>query len=93
MIIWSEWGFLVAVIVFVSSLLMEIAVESRFNDDSYYQTQAWPLALALVIAGAICWFWGKGLNQAGSRHRLFFIPMQYWGPILGVIAVVVFFTR
>lgn len=28
-----------------------------------------------------------------KKHSLFFIKMEYWGPILGVIAVVTLITR
>jgi len=31
---------------------------------------------------------GKEMVLDRSRHRLFFIPMHYWGLILGVIGVV-----
>jgi hypothetical protein len=111
MIIWSGWGFLVAVIVFAASLLAEFSVESSFHDDTYYQSQGWPLAMALACSAIVTWWLGSYLNrqpgrtvidkQTGreeilggmNRHRLFFIPMQYWGPILGVLAVVTYALR
>ncbi len=31
----------------------------------------------------------RGVN----RHRFFFVPMQYWGPILAVLAIVSFALR
>lgn len=109
MIIWSGWGFLVAVFVFGASLAMEIVTESLAGDDTLYQTQAWPLALALVAAGIATWFVGKYLNARGARividkatgkeltidgrHNFFFIPMHYWGPVLIVLAVLAFVLR
>lgn len=105
MIIWSGWGFMVAVVVFVSSLISELVVEAYFRDDTYYQTAAWPLALALAISGVVAWAWGTRLNQRPTgaepaasqwltaRHRLFFIPMQYWGPILIVGSVAVLIAK
>jgi hypothetical protein len=111
MIIWSGWGFMVAVLVFALSLATELGVESYFGDDRYYQTHAWPLAAALLVAAAVTWLWGSRLNrgpgrtvidkQTGreeviggpGRHRLFFVPMQYWGPILAVGALVSLILR
>lgn len=103
MIIWSGWGFLVAVFVFGASLAMELVTESLTGDDNFHQTQTWPLALALVAAGLATWIVGQYLNARGGhtvidkatgkeltiggRHRFFFIPMQYWGPALIAVAV------
>jgi hypothetical protein len=53
-IIWSGWGFLVAVIVFGASLATELVTEA-VGDDRFYQTQAWPLALALILSGVTIW--------------------------------------
>lgn len=88
MIVWSGWGFLVAVFVFGASLAMEIVTESVTRDDGLYQAHAWPLALALVLAGIATWVVGSYLNArgGGGRHRFFFIPMHYWGPALIVLA-------
>ncbi len=109
MIIWRGWGFLVAVFVFGASLAMELVTESLTGDDDLYQTQAWPLALALVAAGIATWFVGKYLNAKGARtvidkatgkeltiggrHDFFFIPMHYWGPALIGLAVLPFVLR
>lgn len=110
MIIWSGWGFLVAVFVFGCSLVMELLVSSITGNENYYQQAIWPLALALILSGVISWFMGKRLNKPGvktlidkdtgeevilknKRHRLFFIPMEYWGPILVVIALIYVITK
>jgi hypothetical protein len=109
MIIWSGWGFLVAVIVFGASLTMEFATEAFFRDDRFYQTHAWPLALALALSGAIIWTLGKYLHARGARvvidmstgkeltmdarHTFFFIPMRYWGPLLLALSIVPFVVR
>jgi hypothetical protein len=55
MIIWRGWGFLVAVFAFGASLAMELITESITEDDDFYQTEAWPLALAFVAAGVVIW--------------------------------------
>jgi hypothetical protein len=109
MIIWSGWGFLVAVIVFGASLAMEVVTEALTEDALFYQTHAWPLALALALAGVITWGLGKFFYARGARrmtdqgagrtvatndqHRFFFIPMHYWGPILFALAAVSLVAR
>jgi hypothetical protein len=106
MIIWKGWGFLVAVFAFGASLAMELLTESITGDSDFYQKEAWPLALALVVAGVVIWFVGKALHARGARtvidkatgreltiggsHTFFFVPMQYWGVVLIALAALPF---
>ena len=101
MIIWSGLGFLVVIFAFGCSLVMNLLISPLFG-HGYYQTHAWPLAFALVVAGVLTWFVGNALNrrrgkiyidketgrevQLRTNHSLFFIKMHYWGPILLVLA-------
>jgi hypothetical protein len=109
MIIWRGWGFLVAVFAFGASLAMELITESMMGDDDFYQREAWPLAVAFVVAGVVTWFVGQTLNARSSRtasdtvpggerttsaaHSLFFVPMQYWGVLLIALAALPFVLR
>lgn len=95
MITWSGHGYLVAVITYGISLLTEVVTESAFADEQYYQREAWPLALALFAAGSVLLPIGRRLNSADGygRHSLFFLPVQWWGPILLMAALVVFIQR
>jgi hypothetical protein len=102
MIIWRGWGFLVAVFAFGASLAMEVVTESMTGDDGFYQKEAWPLALAFVIAGVVTWFVGRKLHARGARavideatgqrltiggsHTFFFVPMHYWAAVLTALA-------
>ena len=70
MIIWSGHGYLVAVFVFGISLLMELSTESVFNDDDFYQREAWPFPLAMVIAAALCFLVGSWLKGADERRLI-----------------------
>lgn len=105
MIIWSGFGFLVAVIVFGSSLALNFAFNAWLG-SGYYDTHKWPLAISLFLSAVICWFLGSALRKRGSQtvidkatgqemvlnrsnHSLFFIPMHIWAPILAVIGVIV----
>jgi hypothetical protein len=105
MIIWSGLGFLVAVIVFGSSLALNFAVNAWLG-PAYYDTHKWPFAVSLFLSAVICWFLGSALCKRTSQtvidkatgkemilnrsnHRLFFMPMHIWAPILAIIGVIV----
>jgi uncharacterized membrane protein len=105
-VIWSGYGFLVAVIVFGSSLVANLIFNATYG-DRYYDNHKWPFAVSLIVSAVICWFLGRYLRTRTDRvvtdkatgqdlvinrsqHSLFFIPVDYWAPILLVIALVLF---
>lgn len=105
MIIWSGLGFLVAVIVFGCSLLLNL-VSNAWLGAGYDDAHRWPFAISLVLSALLCWFLGATLRKRTpqtvidkatgkelvldrSNHRLFFIPMHLWGPILAACGAVV----
>jgi hypothetical protein len=108
MVIWSGLGFLVAVIAFASLLLTAYATGVLLGDAAYYQTHGWPKLVAFLIAGAAVWVVGIRLNEGQGRvmidkktgrevvlkphHSLFFIKMEYWGPILLGLGVIFLFV-
>jgi len=105
----SSGGYLVFLIIFVASLIFELVTEEISGDDQYYQTEAWPLSLALVTAGLMNWLLGRYRHKRGTRTvidketgeeltigdepRFLFLPTRYWGPILIVLAIVPFILR
>ena len=91
MIIWSGYGFLVAVIIFGSSFLMELATEGYTGDGKFYQDSTWAFPTALVIAGILVYVSDRWLKpDPGVQNSLFFIPMKWWTPLLGLVAFVMF---
>jgi ATP/ADP translocase len=108
MIIWSGLGFLVAAIAFLLLLIAEYVTESLFGDEFYYQAHGWPKLLAFFLAGMVIWPLGKYLNSKQGKimieketgkevlikpkHSLFFIPMEYWGPILLALGIIFLFV-
>lgn len=108
MMIWSGLGFLVAVITFGCALGTEALVEAWFQDDHYYQSHGWPKFVAFVVAAVIVGVVGWTLKRrqgkvlidpetgdeviVGVDNTFFFIPMEYWAPILLVLAVVFLFV-
>ena len=104
-IFWRGRGWMVAVLTFVSSLLMELATEAMMKDDTFYQRAAWPLAAALAAAAAAAWVLGTRFNAGapqeplarfvGSKapHSLFTVRMERWAFILGAAAIGVVLYR
>jgi hypothetical protein len=109
MIIWQGKGYLVAVAVFLCSLVMQLATNYFTHDSSYYEHAPWPLTIALVIAGIIILIIDRFIYDETSQvlidkatgeevrltktHSLFFIPMKYWPYSLFAISVGVLIYR
>ena len=109
MIFWSGRGGFVALIVFVMVFLAEFGSENYFQDKTYYQTHAWPMAVAFFCAALLTFFLARYLGQNLGRtvidkatgqeiilkpsHRLFFVDIKYWPIILACIGVAVFIFK
>ena len=70
MIIRTGWGFLVAVIVIGCSLLAEVGVEAAMKNEHYYQDNAWPLCVALLVAAALVRPLARIFNRERSEKEL-----------------------
>lgn len=106
MIIWQGLGFLVAVIVFGFSLAANFISNATLGDgyyDAHNWPVAVSLLFSAPVCWflgnylrkrsdriAIDKETGKEFVVNQSRHALFFIPMQYWSPILVLIALILF---
>ena|SRR5689334_11154159 len=100
MIVWSGWGILALLIAAAGGAggtgigVALGGATDRANPGT---------AVGLALAAIAIWLVGQRLNrptrafhpQTGqaetnaNRHRFFFVPMQYWGPLLGLAAVAV----
>lgn len=105
MIIWTGWGFLVAVIVFGFSLAANLLTNSITGGETYWDSHKWPFAISLFFSALACYLAGRAFSRRKGRilidpetgqqvvlrksHTLFFIPMIYWAPVLIVIGVTV----
>ena len=105
MVIWQGKGYLVAIIVFLSSLFMESISESITGNDQLFQESPHFVPLAFLIAGLITKITYKKLVypeeksyrvfdlQEEKVHSLFFIPFKYWSPILFAIGIIIWISR
>jgi len=108
LIIWRGAGAIVLLFGIISALLMNVVTSLVFNQDNYFADHAWAQGFSLWIAGAVSWFTGRYLNSRPGKvlidkatgqevtlkpnHSLFFIKIEYWGPILFVIGIGVWFA-
>ncbi len=97
MIVWSGRGILSVLILLVSFGIFVSVLPTEAGDYSF--------VLAFFIAAAFSWFLGRKWNEGEGKsfidketgqeivirpnHSLFWIKMQYWGVIFGIIGVVI----
>jgi len=101
MIIWSGYGFVVFIVVFLDSLFAEMISESITNDENYYQANLIPLGCSLLVSAIVVKIISDFLIRRnmkkvssdektvsiGKEHRLFFIPLFYWSLILMILGL------
>ena len=99
--VWSRWGILV-VLYGLAALLIGGVIG---NATGLGPRQLIPIGICELLAAIAVWFTGVRLNRDADRrlldpktgrevvvrrrHTLFWIPMQYWAPVLGLIGVIV----
>lgn len=99
-LIWSGKGYLVAAIVFGSSLVANLITNSVTGGEAYWDAHRWPFAVSLFVSALACSYVSLSLQGRGARRlvdpetgeevvlkepdTLFFVPMAWWGPILAV---------
>ena len=104
MIIWSGFGFLVAVIGFMSLVFTELVSEKITGDDQFYQQHGWVMLVGMLVAGALTYGLHRLLllqkgrvvidKETGqevvlrSDHSLFFIPVKWWPVVFAALGVV-----
>lgn len=108
MFIWRGWGVLVLFIIFMTSLAANLAA-NILGGSGYWNAHGWPLASALIIAGALIWMTnsyffkkpGRVLvdERTGERVTLsnnndfFFVPMKWWGLISASAGILILATN
>ena len=105
LVVWKGKGALIIPIVIIACLLMNGVTGSVYHDNDYFQKHGWPKLAALWLAGATTWTLGSYLNGKQTRvlidkatgkevilrpdNSLFFVRMEYWGPALFVLGIIV----
>lgn len=103
MVIWSGFGFLVAVITFGSCLLFNVLLDAQFG-EGYYSSHQWATGTALAVGGVLSSGIGfvlKGRSDRyvvdeetgermvinNSNHSIFFIPMHWAGVAIAALGI------
>jgi len=96
MIVWTGRGILSLLVFFVVTGILIVNLPAQVADYGF--------AVGAFSAGAFSWFMGNKWNSGGEtfihketgeeievspNHSLFWIPMQYWGFIFGIIGIVI----
>lgn len=103
LLIWKGWGIVVFAIAVVW-IAIGIGLAGAINADKAMADAL--TGLSLVPAGVMTWFAGKRMNRNTTRtlvdpqtgnpvvirreHSLFFVKVEWWGPILIVLGILVF---
>lgn len=105
-LVWRGWGVVVIAIGFVWATVA-IAVAGLIHADEAASGAI--LGLSMVPAGITTWFVGRRMNRDAARvmvdpttgervvlrreHSLFFVPVEWWGPILAVLGIGLFLVE
>ncbi|SRR6266498_4992574 len=104
MIIYSGWGFLALICYVASAVLVGSILNWGFGIDFLATAQWWPLHSIFLFGGIATFAVGRLLNRElleeivyektgpvtvlKPRHTLYFIRMEYWGPIILAIYII-----
>lgn len=104
MIIWSGFGFLVAVIGFAALIFTELASEKITGNNQFYQQHGWVILIGMLVAAALTYGLHRLLllqkgravidKETGqeiilrANHSLFFIPVKWWSVVFAALGVV-----
>ena len=96
MIVWSGRGFLSVLVLAVVFFGLSNILPKEQSNLSF--------AISLFIAAIFSWIMGKKWNESHQKtmidkesgqeivikpnHSLFWIKMQYWGPIFGILGII-----
>jgi hypothetical protein len=98
-IVWSGWGIL-ALLLAAAGGGGGTAIGETLGGAADHANPG--TSVGLVVAAVAIWLVGRRLNRPlpgyhprtgeksvfGNRHRFFFLPMHYWGPIVGAAAAI-----
>lgn len=69
MIIWSGYGFLVFVIVFINSLIANFITDYVTKDESFYDRNLLPLGISFLISALTIKFLSDYFNKKKSQNK------------------------
>jgi hypothetical protein len=93
-VIWHRWGILVLVFIITSLFATQAIVDWRLG-HGFYTANFWPkataFAAAAVATGVVGYFLNRKHETWATKHRFFFLPMEYWALVIFVITALITF--
>lgn len=103
MIIWTGYGFVVPVVVFLVALACNFGFDAALG-KGYYESHWWTVGAALLGSAVLLFpfaLWMQAREERGvvdkhtgeeftigrNNHSVFFIPLRFWIPLLVAIGV------
>ena len=109
MVFWKGNGYLALVIPVMLMLIVSILFSLITGIDLNKEPNVIPLFIGLLISSFTCWKVGKRMNGGEGRilidpntsekvllkheHTFWFIKLEYWGVIWGIISILVLFSN
>ena len=103
LLIWKGWGILAVLIPVAFLILSQLGFDAIYSKGFYETHSSWIVPLALLLSTPLIYFIGNKLNNKPGRlltdpktneeivlkdtHDLFWIPLQYWSFIIGIITI------
>jgi amino acid transporter len=103
--LFTGWGPIVVVVFLVITFGAQRLLWSVTGEGRYFVHHPFVGLLVFAVAAVVVWFLGKFMNrkplqvmeldQHGrklvpkARHTIWFVPAEYWGPILFVLLTVI----
>lgn len=107
--IFTGWGPIVLVVFLVITFGAQALFARLTGDGRYFLHHQFVGLLIFAFAGIVVWFLGRFMNrkplevmeldQHGrklvpkARHTIWFIPAEYWGPILFLLLTLIILVK
>jgi len=109
MIVWSGFGFLVALITFGVLFATATVAEKLSGNPQFYEENSWVISVGMIVSALFTFVLAQLLNKQKPRvvidkntgqeielrrnHSLFWIPVKWWPIILVALSVAVYFIE
>ena len=109
MIMYRGLGYLAVAVFAFAFFGAAFSFDALFGTSAMKGGPRWPLLVANLLAGALTWWLGRLLNREPlevtvyesdgprtlleTKHTLYAVRMEYWGPIFFALVLAILLTR
>ena len=107
--LFTGWGPIVVIVFVIIAFGAQSLFAHLTGDVRYLLNHPLTGVLIFAVAGIVGWFLGRFMNRKPievmeldrhgrkhvlkARHTIWFIPAEYWGPILFLLLTFIFFLK